>query len=58
MRSVVVETVDLERTYLRDSVRIPAVRGVSLTVRKGDYITVLGLSGSGKSTLLNLLGGI
>ena len=58
MRSVVVETIDLERTYLRDSVRIPAVRGVSLTVRGGDYITVLGLSGSGKSTLLNLLGGI
>lgn len=58
MRSVVVETIDLERTYLRDSVRIPALRGVSLTVHEGDYITVLGRSGSGKSTLLNLLGGI
>lgn len=58
MKPVVVEARDLERTYRRDSVSVPAVRGVSLSVREGDYIAVLGLSGSGKSTLLNLLGGI
>ncbi len=58
MKPVVVEARDLERTYRRDSVNVPAVRGVSLSVREGDYIAVLGLSGSGKSTLLNLLGGI
>ena len=58
MSGTVVRTIDVERTYRRDGVSVPAVRGVSLEVRRGDYVTILGLSGSGKSTLLNLLGGI
>ncbi len=54
----IVETQQVERVYGRGGMSVHAVRGVTLSVRAGDFITILGLSGSGKSTLLNLLGGI
>jgi ABC-type lipoprotein export system ATPase subunit len=53
-----VTATDLHKSYLRGSVRIPVLRGVSLDVGRGDYVSIVGRSGSGKSTLLNLLGGL
>jgi putative ABC transport system ATP-binding protein len=51
-----IETVDLWKTYIMGSEEIHALRGVSVTIERGDYVAVMGPSGSGKSTLMNLIG--
>jgi len=53
-----VEAVDVTRTYELDGVSVPALRGVSLRIPRGDYLAIAGPSGSGKSTLMHLLGGL
>ncbi|NGO70944.1 ABC transporter ATP-binding protein [Streptomyces boncukensis] len=53
-----VEVEDVHRTYGRGPAAVHALRGVSLTVRRGELVAVRGRSGSGKTTLLNLVGGL
>ncbi len=53
-----IEVTNLRKIYHKGSVSIPALRGVSVSVEEGEFISVVGRSGSGKSTLLNLIGGL
>jgi putative ABC transport system ATP-binding protein len=54
-----IEIKDLKRKYIMSKdVSVEALRGISFSVDKGEFISVVGSSGSGKSTLLNILGGL
>jgi len=53
-----IEAVDLHKTYQVGKIEVPALRGVSLEVQRGEFVSVVGPSGSGKSTLFYLLGGL
>ena len=53
-----IEAIDLYRTYRVGKIDVPALRGISLSVQRGEFVTVVGPSGSGKSTLFYLLGGL
>jgi putative ABC transport system ATP-binding protein len=54
---VALEVSDLDKSFVRGSVRVHAVRGVSFVLRSGEVVGLTGPSGSGKTTLLNVLCG-
>lgn len=56
--SVAARLLDITKTYQVGTVEVPAVRGVSLEVEAGAFLSMAGPSGSGKTTLLNLLGAL
>jgi putative ABC transport system ATP-binding protein len=53
-----IEAVEVRKTYRVGKVEVPALRGVSLGVQRGEFVSVVGPSGSGKSTLFYMLGGL
>lgn len=57
MKSII-ELADVWKIYKAGEVEVPALRGVSLSIRQGEFLAVMGKSGSGKSTMLNSIGSL
>ena len=55
-RDAVIVTRNLQREYQMGTERVRALRGVDMTIRRNEFVAIMGPSGSGKSTLMNLIG--
>ena len=56
MNDIIIQTEAITKTYVTGTNEVHAVRGIDLTVRKVEFVAIMGAPGSGKSTLMNLLG--
>jgi putative ABC transport system ATP-binding protein len=56
MNKEIIKIEDLKREFTMRAETVRALRGISFTIKEGEFVTIMGSSGSGKSTLLNILG--
>ncbi|MGB4581326.1 MAG: ATP-binding cassette domain-containing protein, partial [Coriobacteriia bacterium] len=53
---IVLETRDVTKTYVLESIEVNALRGVDVAIHEGEMVSIMGPSGSGKSTLMHIVG--
>ena len=58
MKEVIVHCDNVKKTYVMGEEKVHALRGVSVDIERGEYVSIMGPSGSGKSTLFNMIGGL
>ncbi len=58
MTNTILRTHDLTKTYPMNGITVHALRGVSMEVKRGEFVSIIGPSGCGKSTLLSIAGGL
>src|SRR3989338_6464017 len=56
MNNLVIELEDVWKIYKMGEVKVPALRGLNLKVKRGEFLAIMGASGSGKSTAMNMIG--
>ena len=54
----IIQTIGVEKNYGQGDAKVLALRGIDLTINRGEFLAIVGTSGSGKSTLLYILGGL
>ena len=57
-QNIIIQTYNLRKTYVMGDQQIHAVNGVDMTIKKGEYVALMGPSGSGKSTFMNMIGAL
>lgn len=58
MNNSILSSTQLSKSYTDGAAKVEVLKGINLSVAKGDRVAIIGPSGSGKSTLLHLLGGL
>lgn len=55
---VVVECINLRKSYILGEVKVEAIRGINMQIKRGEMVSIMGPSGCGKTTLLNIIGSL